>query len=75
MTDLLLERNRKCPECHNVMVLDERRMEYVCQGCGLVVELHGVQYYGEDTGLALGIPSLTEDEYVDDPDDEEQWRN
>jgi len=75
MTGLLIPGRKGCTECTGIMVLDEYHMEYVCDKCGLVEEVVGVQCYGKDKGLALGIPSLTEDECVDDPDDEEQWRN
>lgn len=49
---LLIPGKKHCSECNGYMVLDERHMEYVCDTCGLVEEVMGVQVYsGERDGV------------------------
>lgn len=49
MTGLLIPSSKPCTECTGMFILDEYRMEYVCNKCGLVEEVVGVQtHYGGD---------------------------
>lgn len=42
---LLIPSRKQCSECSGTFVLDEVHMEYVCNKCGLVEEVVGIQPY------------------------------
>lgn len=50
---LLIPAKKMCTECNGYMVLDEYKMEYVCNQCGLVEEVMGVQVYSGERDEVL----------------------